>query len=268
MEEFWIPLLIRMVVTAAVVLVATAAAERVGPFWAALIGAFPTSAGPAYVMLALKENALFIATSAVTSLASMIAIAPFVVSIIFLAPRFNVLVTVGGAFVVWALFAIPLTFLSWTPMTAMAGNFAMYGACFWLTRKMTFTLDDIKSNKPRWFEMPLRAFVVGLFVAVVVTLSDTLGTVGTGLGAVFPIVFLSLTAILHIRLGGAALAMTMQSALRVVSVMIFALLALHYGVLGWGKAVGLSMALVVSIVWATMFVLLNHRKAAAAKAVS
>ena len=45
--------------------------------------------------------------------------------------------------------------------------------------------------------------------------------------------------------------------------MIFALLALHYGVLHWGKAIGLSLALLVSIVWASMFVVLNHRKVSA-----
>ena len=108
MEELWVPLMIRAVVTAAVVVAATAAAERVGPFWAALIGAFPTSAGPAYVMLALKADAALVAASAVSSLASMIAIAPFVVSLIFLAPRTNVFGTVGGGVVVWAVFAMPI----------------------------------------------------------------------------------------------------------------------------------------------------------------
>lgn len=264
MEEFWIPLLIRAAVTAAVVVAATAAAERVGPFWAALIGAFPTSAGPAYAMLAMKTDAAFVAASAVTSLATMIAIAPFVVSLIYLAPRTNVFITVGSGAAVWAIFAIPLTQVSWTPMSALAVNIVMYGFCIWLTRDIKSKLENFSPKVPRWFELPLRALVVGLFVAVVVTLSDTLGTIGTGLGAVFPIVFLSLSAILHIRLGGVALAMTMRGALRVVSVMILALLTVHYGVLEWGKAIGLSAALLVSIVWAMMFVLLNRRKAIAA----
>ncbi len=261
MEEFWIPLLIRMVVTAAVVLAATAAAERAGPFWAALIGAFPTSAGPAYVMLALKEDAAFVAASAVYSLASMIALAPFVLTVIYLAPRTNVVGTLGGGLAMWAAFAYPISQIPWTPMSAFAVNIVMYAAGIWLTRKMIFELDVLPVNKPRWFELPLRAFVVGLFVAAVVTLSDALGTIGTGMGAAFPIVFSSLTAILHIRMGGAALALTMQSALRVVSIMIVAFLALHYGVLWWGEALGLSASLLVSIVFAMMFVALNRRRA-------
>jgi len=258
MEEFWIPLILRMVVTAAVVVAATAAAERVGPFWAALIGAFPTSAGPAYVMLALKEDAAFVAASAVSSLAAMIAIAPCTLAIIFLATRANAVATVLGGFLVWVAFAIPITQLTWTPLVALACNLLVYGLCFWVTRNMRFDLSDLRIKKAKWFELPARAIVIGLFVASVVTLSDLLGPIGMGLGAVFPIVFLSLSVVLHMRLGGTALAMTMHTALRVVSIIAFALLVLHYGVLWWGEAIGLSLAFLVSIIWALLFVMLNR----------
>ncbi len=182
---------------------------------------------------------------------------------IYLAPRTNVFGTVGGGLAVWALFAFPISQVAWSPLTALAVNIVIYAVCIWLTRKMVFEIDTIPSTKPRWFELPLRAFVVGLFVAAVVTLSDALGTIDTGMGAAFPIVFSSLTAILHIRLGGTFLALTMQGALRVVSIMIFAFLVLHYGVLWWGEAIGLSVSLLVSIVFATMFIVLNRRRASA-----
>ena len=219
----------------------------------------PTSAGPAYVMLALKEDAEFVSASAIFSLAGFVAIAPFVVSIIYIAPRRNVIVTLAGAMVVWAIFAFLVTQISWTPFTAVAANVIVFSAGFWLTHRMTFEQEAFTHTKPTWTELLVRAFVVGFFVAAVVTLSDALGTIGTGMGAVFPVVFLSLTAILHIRLGGAAVALTMQNALRVVSVMILSLLTVHYGVMWWGKAIGLSAALVVSIIWATMFVVINRR---------
>lgn len=263
MEDFWIPLLIRMVVTAAVVLAATLAAERVGPFWAALIGAFPTSAGPAYVMLALKEDAAFVSASAISSLAGMAAIAPFVVALIYLAPRTNVLFTLVGALVIWAVFAFPISQIAWTPMTATVANVIVYAIGFWLTGKMIFEMEEWPTTRPSWIELLLRAFAVGLFVAAVVTLSDALGTIGTGMGAVFPIVLISLTVILHLRLGGVAVALTMKGTLRVVSVMILALLMVHYGVQWWGKTLGLCAALLVSIIWATMFIVLNRRNAAA-----
>lgn len=260
MEEVWVPLVIRMVVTAVVVIAATAMAERVSPFYASLIGAFPTSAGPAYVMLALKEDATFVAASAVASMASLAAVAPFVSVVVWLAPRSSVFVTVGGGFLTWLAFALPISLVPWTPMTALLINAIAYPICFWLTRNLG-KIPEQQTRKPaQWFELPLRAFVVGLFVAVVVTASNALGPVATGLGAVFPIVFLSLTAILHIRMGGEATAATMHSALRVVSGMTLALLVLHYGVVWWGEAIGLSLALVASILWAIVMIVVKTKQ--------
>ncbi len=264
MEEIWIPLIIRMIVTAAVVIAATAVAERVSPFYASLIGAFPTSAGPAYVMLALKEEAAFVAASAVYSMASLAAVAPFVSVVVWLAPRSSVFVTVGGGFLTWTVFAVPISLVSWTPMTALLINLVAYPICFWLTRNLGHVPPTQLRKPAQWYELPVRAFVVGLFVAAVVTASNLLGPVATGLGAVFPIVFLSLTAILHIRLGGAATAATMHRALRVVSGMTLALMVLHYGVVWWGEAIGLSLSLVASILWALAMVALNIRRANAA----
>lgn len=258
MEDVWVPLLIRMVVTAAVVIAATAMAERVSPFYASLIGAFPTSAGPAYVMLALKESDAFVAASAVASMASMIAIAPFVSVIIWLAPRTNAFITAAGGILTWALFALPISQMSWTPISALAVNVVSYGVCFWLTRNLGKDPVTQTRRPAQWYELPLRAFVVGLFVAAVVTASNLLGPVGTGLGAVFPIVFLSLTVILHIRMGGAATAATMHSALRVVSGMVLALMVLYYGVVWWGEVIGLSLSLLASTVWALAMVAVNH----------
>jgi uncharacterized membrane protein (GlpM family) len=260
MEDVFIPLLIRMLVTAAVVVAATAAAERAGPFYGALIGVFPTSAGPAYVMLALKEDAAFVAASAVASMASMAAIAPFVAVMVWLAPRAGVWTTVGAGLAVWAVFAVPVSQIAWTPMTALAVNAVVYPACFWITRNMGQAPVDRQRQRTWWYTLPLRALVVGLFVGAVVTASHALGPVGTGLGAVFPIVFLSLTVILHLSLGGAAAAATMHKAMRVVSGMVFALMAMHYGVVVYGSAIGLSIGLSVSVTWAVMLVVWNRRR--------
>ena len=54
--------------TAAIVVVASVAVERSGPFIGALIAALPTAAGAAYIILALEHTPAFIAASAVGSL--------------------------------------------------------------------------------------------------------------------------------------------------------------------------------------------------------
>lgn len=250
MDDVWIPLLIRAVITAAVVVTATAVAERSGPFWGSLIAAFPTSAGPAYVMLALKQDAAFVAESAVASLASMAAIPPFVTALVHLAPRTNVVVTLAGGLTAWALFAVPITQMSWTPWTALGLCALVFPFGFWATRTPVTIPPDRPRGTAAWYDIPVRALVVGLFVAGVVTASDALGPAVTGLGSVFPIVFLSLTTILHLRLGGAVAAATMHGALRVVAGMTVALLTLHYAVAAWGSAIGLTLFFAVSFAWA------------------
>lgn len=260
MDDILIPLLIRMLVTAAVVVTAIAAAERAGPFYGALIGAFPTSAGPAYVMLAVKEDAAFVAASAVASMASMAAIAPFVAVMVWLAPRTNVWATVAAGLAVWTVFAVPISQIAWTPLTAVAVNVVVYPACFWITRNMGKAAENQERRQPRWYALPLRALVVGLFVGTVVTASQALGPVGTGLGAVFPIVFLCLTVILHLSMGGVAAAATMHSAMCVVFGMVFALMAMHFGVVAFGSAIGLSIGLAMSITWASLLVVWNKRR--------
>ena len=258
MEDIWVPLLIRMAVTAVVVVAATAAAERAGPFYGSLIGAFPTSAGPAYVMLALKENDAFVAASAVSSMSSMAAIAPFVTIMVWLAQRSSVAVTVGAGVLVWTVFAVPISQVAWTPLTALALNLVVYPVCFWLTRNMGEAPPEAPRAPGTWYDVPLRALIIGLFVAAIVTGSNALGPVVTGLAAVFPIVFLSLTVILHLRLGGAAAAATMHSAMRVVSGMVLSFMLMHYGVVWWGEVIGLSLGLLASVVWALTMVALNR----------
>ena len=63
---FW-PALMKMAVTAAFVVIATATAERAGAFVGALVATLPIAAGPAYVFVALDHDSGFIAASALSS---------------------------------------------------------------------------------------------------------------------------------------------------------------------------------------------------------
>ena len=83
MEELLLEVLVRGLIVSLIVITAVVAAERLSFFYASLIGTFPISAGPIYVMLAINQEASFVATSAVYSLASLVAIAPFCTVLIF-----------------------------------------------------------------------------------------------------------------------------------------------------------------------------------------
>jgi len=258
LDLFWAYLLVKVVSTAIVVVAATYIAERSGPFWGALFAAFPVSAGPAYAMLALEAEADFVAASALNSFASMSAGAPFVVALVTLATRTSAFIALGGALVVWTLFAIPIGLVEFTFLPAAAMNLAVLMLCFRLTRAALSLEVPVLVVKRRWFDLPLRSLVVGCFVAAVVTASEAMGPVGTGFAATFPITFSSLAVVLHLRHGGVITAVTMASALRAVLGMYFALPVLHFTVLSRGVGWGLSLALATAMIWALILVL--HRR--------
>ena len=66
---FWVSFLLKILVTAAVVIAAARTAERAGPFFGALIACLPVSAGPSYVLLSLQASDGFIAETALASAA-------------------------------------------------------------------------------------------------------------------------------------------------------------------------------------------------------
>ena len=86
-----------MAMTATIVVVASVAVERSGPFIGALIAALPTAAGAAYILLAIEHPPAFIAASAVGSLAANAAVAVFALTYAVLAQRHGVLPSIAVA---------------------------------------------------------------------------------------------------------------------------------------------------------------------------
>ena len=260
MEDVLIPFLVRAGITAAIVVAATVAAERAGPFWGGLFAAFPVSAGPAFVMLAMKHDDAFVADAAVMAAAGVAAVAPFLIVACHLAVQRSVLVTLLAGLAAWFMLAVPMMFIDWQIWSAALICLVVFPIAFWLTRPITQLDYAPKPLEPRWYDVPLRALAVGVFVAVVVGLSNVLGAAGSGLGAVFPITFSSVTVILHLRLGGPAAAKTLASGLRTVSGMAPVLLIMAVAIDAFGAAVGLSLALACSTLYAASLIVIEMRK--------
>ena len=260
MEDVIIPFLIRAGITAAIVVAATLAAERGGPFWGGLFAAFPVSAGPTFVMLAMEHDAAFVADAAIVAAAGVAAVAPYLVLATHLALKRNVVVTLLGALLAWFAAALPMMWVEWQLWSAAALCLAVFPVAFWLTRSISEMEYTPKPLEPRWYDIPVRALAVGVFVAVVVGLSNVLGSAGSGLGAVFPITFSSVTVILHLRLGGPAAAKTLASGLRTVSGMAPVLLIMALAVTQWGAVIGLSLALACSTCYAAVLIVIEMRK--------
>ena len=98
---FWLSLLIKMAISATFVVSVSFLAQRVGPLIAGLVAALPVSAGPAYVFLALDHDAQFIAESALISMMTNVVTGLFALTYAALAQRRGMLVSYGGALIVW-----------------------------------------------------------------------------------------------------------------------------------------------------------------------
>jgi hypothetical protein len=258
MPLLWLPLLIKAVLTACVVVCAAALAEAFGPFWGALIASLPVSAGPAYVFLAMSHDAGFVAGSALSSLAANAATGGFLIVYAVTVRRLPAWSGLGAAVATWLVASLAIRPIPWTPEAAGLLNLVVYGTGHLICRNA-----DPEPAPPHlerhWFDLPLRTVLVATFVCGVVAASSVLGPEATGIAAVFPISLGSLIVMLQPRLGRRASALLAATALRAMFGFGLALLALHFAIEPWGAVRALTIALVVTVTWSGLLLLICPR---------
>ncbi len=238
LDPFWVSFLLKILVTAAVVITAARTAEWAGPFFGALIACLPVSAGPSYVLLSLQASDGFIAETALASAAMTAGAAIYLAIYVLLAPRAGVVATLSGALGAWLATALLIREVDWTAVT----RHSLHSA-------------PITRSERRWFDLPLMAAMVGFLVAGVVTLSSALGAALTGMAAVFPVTFSSLGVIVQSRLGGRVAAATMAGAVRAMPGFALGLLVLHELALPAGAALAMLAALATMLAWSAGLIL-------------
>src|SRR5476649_1845241 len=100
MTMLLIGLLLKIAMTATIVVAASVVVERSGPFIGSLIASLPTAGGAAMIILGFEHPADFIAASAVGSMVSNAACAIFALTYAALAQRRSLPVSLTGAFLV------------------------------------------------------------------------------------------------------------------------------------------------------------------------
>ncbi len=254
---FWLSLALKMAVTAGFVIAAAMVAERAGAAIGAIVATLPVAAGPAYVFVALDHDAAFISASAIGSIAAHAATAVFSLVYIVLAQRYGTMVSVIGAVAVWFIVAFLLRSVSWTFMTVAATSLALYGICIALTNRYRYV--QMPAIVRKWYDIPLRAFMVSCLVAAVVSLSAHVGPIVTGLLAVFPIVMTSLTLIFQPRVGGPATAALIANTMWGLVGFSACMFTVHLAVIPFGTWAGLTLALAVSALWNVVLYWLRRR---------
>ena len=242
------PLILRLVTVIVLVVGASFAAERAGPFWGSIIATLPVAVGPAYVLLALDHDAAFIATSALASLASHMGLAAFLFVYVKLAPRFPSLPSLAGALLAWGVASLLPRLSFWTLGIAVAANALAFGLAIYGTRDAVAYAAP-RGPAPRAYELPLRALLVGLLVVGVVALSASLGPSFTGIVASAPVVMTSLALIIHPRLGGDGAAAVMAASLRVLPGLGFGYAVLCLAAERIPVFAALALALLVTLCW-------------------
>jgi hypothetical protein len=255
---FWVGVAIKMAISALFVSVATIAAEKLGAAVGALVATLPVSAGPVYVFLALDHDAAFISASALASLALNAATAIYVTVYVLLAQRHGIWISVPLALAVW--FAAALLFgpVHWAAWAALVLNLVIFALCFFVVERYGHV--RMPPTKRTWYDFMIRAGMVALLVGAVLTLSFRIGPAGSGILAVFPVIYTSIMVILHCRAGGPATAAVLANAIPGLAGFGIALLTLHLAAVRLGSARALLIALFVSVTWNAMLYVLQRQQ--------
>lgn len=247
-DPFWLSLAVKMLASAAVLVAASSAVERSGPFVGAMIATLPISAGPSYVILALDHDPAFVSASALTSLVSAGAHSGFVLTYIVVAQRWSTLASVGSALAVWIVSVAALQSLSWTWPWALAFCFVAYAGTIALAQPY-MAPERIRRAPAEWYDAFLRAGLIMAVVAAVVLTGRALGPQAAGLAASMPVVFASMPLVLQPRIGGAATAAVLANSVIGLFGFVAGLAMVHASAIALGSAAALAIALVICILW-------------------
>jgi uncharacterized membrane protein (GlpM family) len=257
---FWYGLALKVAMTATIVVVASVAAERSGPFIAALIAALPTAASATYIILALEHPPAFIAAGAVGSMAANAAVAIFALTYAALAQRHRIVLSIAVATLLWFGVAAALRLVDWTAATALVLNALVFAFTIPLSARYRDAVVPRDSIARTSYDIPLRAAAVAVVVAVVTTASHWIGSFASGVFAMFPIVMGSFVVIMHPRAGGKAAVAVLSHAQPALLGLVLGFLGVHYlaEIIGvwWSFAVGLA----ITMAWSAMLWLLRRAR--------
>ncbi len=253
-----LPLLARMAVTASVVVAASFAAERVGPFVGAMVATLPLSVGPALTFLALDHGPAFVARSAATGLLSVTATGAFVWCYALVAPRAGTAPALLSAYAGWAACLALLGRRDWAIEESLAIAVAGTLLAILGTRAARRAAVGPSAKAEPW-HLAVRVGTVVTLVLGVTLAGRLLGPEVAGYAVLVPVVFTSLILILQPRQGGTATAAVLAHGLWGMVGYGPALALLHLSAVPLGSAAALVLALATCVGWNGLLVGLRGR---------
>jgi len=142
--------------------------------------------------------------------------------------------------------------------SALVLNLVIFVLCFFIVERYGHV--RMPPTKRTWYDFLIRAGMVALLVGAVLTLSFRIGAAGSGILAVFPVIYTSIMVILHCRVGGPATAAVLAHAIPGLAGFGMALLTLHLTAVPLGSTGALLIAFSVSVAWNVMVYVLRRQQ--------
>ena len=252
-------ILVKIACAIVIVVSASRATERLGPFLGSMIATLPVSTGPIYVFLAIDHGPQFISDSARMGVVAVIATVAFVAMHAIVAQRHATFPSWLAATGSWFVVAWLLQLREWSFVEACS----LFAACFAIAIRALrrFVVEMKPPPMPRVrFDLALRSALVACVVIATTVASNALGPAATGTLATYPVVFTSLVLILQPRCGGPFTASLLVNSLKGLIGFGSALGMLHLAAARWGSAAGLLLGLAVAVGWNCGLFFFRHRK--------
>ena len=237
-------------IAAAIVIVVTAsrATERLGPFLGSMIATLPVSTGPIYVFLAIDHGPQFISDSARMGVVAVVATVAFVAVHAMVAQKHATFVSWLSATASWFVVAWLLQMREWDLSEACSLFAVCFGFAILALRRYVVEIKAPAMPRVR-FDLALRSALVACVVIATTVASNSVGSAATGTLATYPVVFTSLVLILQPRCGGPFTASLLVNSLKGLIGFGAALAVLSLASARWGSTAGLLLGLAVAVTW-------------------
>lgn len=249
-------LLIKLASTALLVVVATGFAARFGAFIGAMIAAIPISAGPAYLFIAMENDAAFVAKSALTSLGVNPMTVVLLIVIAGLIERLGILVALIAGVSVWLAGAFAIAWAELSAVQAVALHVIVFSVCIYLSGSLVGDVAG-QSAKRGFYDILLRVFAVVSVVGGAVLAGRLIGPAASGVVALIPVVWISMAVVTYARLGAATCSAVLANGIVPMIGFGLALGSIHLLAMPYGSTVALIAGLTISITWTLGLTLLR-----------
>lgn len=255
---FLLAVSVKVCIAALVVVSASLVAQRVSPFLSAMIATLPISAGPNILFLAYDHGADYLSASMIGSIAAMAATGLYFIGYALVAQRFGYWMSIAAALAGWSFFLFAFDVGGWRITHAWLAVAIVYGIGIPLTKPLRAV--PAPAVRPRvWYDVPLRVIGVAAFTGLLAWLSRSVSSTLAGYVAAFPVVFTSLTFILHHTVGGKVTAAVVANSFWGLLGFAVAQTFVHFTATGLGWPLSLTLGLAICIIWNLVLIGLRRR---------